>query len=412
MVTLSTVFATTLSAGAASSVPGVTKTSVTVGSLATLSGELASDFAPMIPGEKAYFDLINSQGGVYGRKINYAYSEDDGGNPGGDATIARQLIFGDHVFAVTGVATAFFSPQAFALTKTPTYGYNVSDNWNGSPYLFSAYGSVEDNFDGEPDYGFAAKTLKAKSVAVVAYNIAESNAACNDAVQGYQRFGIHVGYVDTNIAYGSSLTSDVQRMKAANVDFVLSCLDVTGNIAMTRAMDQYGIGNVNQLWLDGEDQSVVNQYSSIMQHVYFALQHVPLTSAMAHPSEFPGLALYIRTMNKYEPQYTGEELALEGWLNAELFVDGLKGAGPNPTQAKVVAADNKLTFTGDGITTPVVWKYAHTLATPPYCAAYVKVEGKKLLSVFAPGKEVFVCFNPKSNKPNAVNGGPDIPGGS
>jgi hypothetical protein len=188
---------------------------------------------------------------------------------------------------------------------------------------------------------------------------------------------------------------------------VLSCMDVTGNISMTRAMDQYGIGNVNQVWLDGEDQSVLNAYSSLMQHVYFLLQHVPFTAAQADPAKYPAMTLYIKEMNKYEPQDTYEELALEGWMSAELFVDGLKGAGPHPTQAKVVAADNKLDFTADGITTPVQWKDSHTGSPPPFCAAFVKTVGKKLLSVFAPGKQVFVCFNPSSKQPNPVTSGPD-----
>ena len=101
--------------GAASSTgsaPGVTATSITVGSISTQTGTLASNFSSMIQGERAYFDYVNAQGGVNGRKIDYKYQLDDGGNPTTFNQLANTLINQDHVFAVTGVATAFFSPNS------------------------------------------------------------------------------------------------------------------------------------------------------------------------------------------------------------------------------------------------------------------------------------------------------------
>jgi branched-chain amino acid transport system substrate-binding protein len=68
-------------AGAASSVnsaPGVTPTSITVGTISTQTGTLAANSSSLIYGEKAYFDYINAQGGVNGRKIDYRYALDDG----------------------------------------------------------------------------------------------------------------------------------------------------------------------------------------------------------------------------------------------------------------------------------------------------------------------------------------------
>ncbi len=78
-----------------------------------------------------------------GRKINYQYALDDGGNPTTFNQLANTLINQDHVFAVTGVATAFFSPSLFVQSGIPTYGYNVTGNWAGPPNLFAAGGSVQ-----------------------------------------------------------------------------------------------------------------------------------------------------------------------------------------------------------------------------------------------------------------------------
>ena len=69
-----------------------------------------------------------------------------------------------------------------------------------------------------------------------------------------------------------------------------------------------------------------------MQGVYFNIAHVPFT---APTSLYPGLKLYLTAMKKYEPKYVDDEVAIQGWESAALFVQGLKAAGNNPTQASV-----------------------------------------------------------------------------
>ncbi|HEV3368922.1 MAG TPA: ABC transporter substrate-binding protein, partial [Acidimicrobiales bacterium] len=133
------------SAGAATATPapGVTSNSITVGTISTQTGPISSNFSSLIYGEEGYFKYINAQGGINGRQINLKYTLDDGGNPSQFTQLANTLINQDHVFAVTGVATAFFSPNIFVESKTPTYGYNVTNNWAGPPNLFAAGGSVQ-----------------------------------------------------------------------------------------------------------------------------------------------------------------------------------------------------------------------------------------------------------------------------
>ena len=48
-------------------------------------------------------------------------------------------------------------------------------------------------------------------------------------------------------------------------------------------------------------------------------------------------------MKKYEPDYVDDEIAIQGWESAALFVQGVKMAGNNLTQANVIKEDNSLT---------------------------------------------------------------------
>ena len=154
-------------AAATSSAPGVTSNSITVGTISTQTGTLASNFSSLIYGERAYFDYINAQGGVNGRKIDYKYALDDGGNPTTFNQLANTLINQDHVFAVTGVATAFFSPNLFVESGIPTYGYNVTGNWQGPANLFAAGGSVEYYPAGAPEDAYVARKTNSLSIAFV-----------------------------------------------------------------------------------------------------------------------------------------------------------------------------------------------------------------------------------------------------
>ena len=322
--------ATSAACAAANKSPGVTATTISTGAMSTLTGPIASNFESLAPGIQAYYDYVNAHGGVDGRKIQLNYNTDDTGNPSQDTALEHTLVDQDHVFAVAGVATAFFTPTYFVQTCTPTFGYNVTANWNGPPNLFAAGGSVQDDAAGDPAWIYLAKQVqKTPSVGVLAYNIASSNASCNQAVSAFKDAGINVSYVDTSIGYGASVIPDAERMKAAGTNFILSCMDITGNISLARGVKQYGI-QAKQLWLDGNDQSTLNQYQDLMQGVYFNIQHVPFDAPLG---DYPGLAAYISAMKKYEPKWVYDEVASAG-----LAVGGLAGGRPEGGRSEPDAA--------------------------------------------------------------------------
>jgi ABC-type branched-subunit amino acid transport system substrate-binding protein len=381
----------------ASSQPGVTSKSITVGTISTQTGPISSNFSSLIYGEKAYFDYINASGGINGRKIDYKYELDDGGNPSQFTQLANTLINQDHVFAVTGVATAFFTPNIFVESKTPTYGYNVTGNWNGPDNLFAAGGSVQFYGAEGPEVAYVARAAKATKIALVAYGIASSAAACQAAGASLKSAGYNVVYSDYKVSYpGTTVATDVQRMKQAGANMVVSCMDVQGNVTMARAIKQYGL-KTSQLWFNGNDIQTLNANQSLMQGIYFDIAHVPFSASQ---SEYPGLALYLKEMNKYEPKYAQDEVAIQGWESASLVAAGVKAAGKNLTQANVIAQDNKLTtFTAGGLTTPTNWATAgHAGHAPPYCDAYIQVKGDKYVPALNKGKSVFVCFGSTNAK--------------
>jgi ABC-type branched-subunit amino acid transport system substrate-binding protein len=81
------------------SAPGITATSILIGSHQPLTGPAAPGYSEIAPASAAYFDYVNAHGGVYGRKIVYKYL-DDGYNPTNTTTVVHQLVLQDNVFAL------------------------------------------------------------------------------------------------------------------------------------------------------------------------------------------------------------------------------------------------------------------------------------------------------------------------
>jgi hypothetical protein len=105
-------------------------------------------------------------------------------------------------------------------------------------------------------------------------------------------------------------------------------------------------------------------------------------------------------MKKYAPKYEFDEVAIQGWESAALFVQGVKMAGNNLTQQAVINADNSITaFTAGDLIAPVNWKDAgHSGHAPPYCSAFIKVVGNQYVPTLNKGKNTIVCF--QSINPN------------
>jgi ABC-type branched-subunit amino acid transport system substrate-binding protein len=87
------------SAALTASAPGITPTTITVGSHQPLTGPAAPGYSEIAPASNAYFQYVNAHGGIYGRKIVYKYL-DDGYDPTKTASVVRQLVLQNGVFAI------------------------------------------------------------------------------------------------------------------------------------------------------------------------------------------------------------------------------------------------------------------------------------------------------------------------
>ncbi len=395
---------------------GVSAHSIVVGGIASLTGPLPADFAPIFDGVHAYLNMVNASGGVNGRKIDFAYGLDDGSNSQQDATQARSLVEADHVFAVVGVGTPSFSGASYlAANDVPTFGYDVNPEWSDGSSLFGSEGSYIDFEHPGPEPAFLAEELKAKRVGIVAYNVTQSSQGCIGIANEMHKFHIPVVFEDLSIAPPAiDLSSDVNRMRQAKVDFVASCLDLAGNLVLSRTLHASGMGSVAQYWLDGYDEQVVKQDSALMNGVYLLIGHVPFESGELQPSKYPEMALYLKELAKYFPHDQPSEASLAGWVSATMFVDGLRKIGRDVTRTRLINAINSFSsYTAHGMVAPIDWRYEHHELGPVDCNVFLRVHDGSFEAIFGSRRTVFTCFKypqPSSRKVVVVPPPADIPG--
>jgi len=125
-----------------SSAPGVTSDSITFGTHQPLTGPAAPGYSEIAPASQAFFDYLNAQGGIYGRKIHLTIKNDEY-NPSQTVTVVHELVLNDNVFGifeglgtpthtkVVGFLNSSKVPDMFVASGCPCW-----DNGTAQPYTF------------------------------------------------------------------------------------------------------------------------------------------------------------------------------------------------------------------------------------------------------------------------------------
>jgi branched-chain amino acid transport system substrate-binding protein len=166
--------------GAEHATPGVTAKQITIGGTFPLTG-VASLYKTIPAAEKAYFDYVNSKGGVNGRKINFLV-RDDSYDSTKTVPLAQQLVEQDHVFAIfgsLGTVPTLSTWNYLNSHKVPQVGVATGDSYWGFCAFKSCDGGKKPWTIGfQPDYPgegklygrYLAKNMPSAKVGVLFQN--------------------------------------------------------------------------------------------------------------------------------------------------------------------------------------------------------------------------------------------------
>ncbi|NUR74340.1 MAG: ABC transporter substrate-binding protein [Hamadaea sp.] len=336
--------------GGKAAVPGVTDTEIVIGTHMPLTGPASAGYSKIAPASKAYFDFVNANGGVNGRKITYKVM-DDGYNPANTQQVVRQLVLQDKVFAVlNGLGTPTHS-GVLDFLKT-----------NRVPDLFVASGSRSwdqpDKYPGtfgfNPDYTVEGKILanyvKTNLAGQKVCFLGQSDDFGTDSLAGVEQVLGKDGVTakDTYVVTNTNVGPQIGKFKAAGCQVVV--------LATVPGFTALALGTAARL--SYKPQFVVSNVGGDLPTLAKLLGDAKgltegLLGANYLPLMFDANDPWIQLFQKVNKDYNGgaefDGNVIYGMSVAYLFVQVLLAAGKDLSRDSLIAAVEKGGYTGPGL---------------------------------------------------------------
>lgn len=374
--------------------PGVSDTEIRVGGVLTdTMNPTGVSYGPAFDAVEAYFEYINeTEGGVYGRELVLASKRDD--QLANNRSEALGLLSQDDVFAALPMATSLFTgAQLYEEEGIPLFGWDINaefgseNNTPGPPNFFGAQGSyICFTCAAASVTSWLPKRLGLKNVGILAYNVPQSTDCALGAKNSFEKFKTaKVAFDDESLAFGNpDFSPQVAQMVDEKVDYVVACIDFNGVINLRKEMLRQGL-EAAMVLPNAYEHETIKENERFLNGLYVGTLFAPLETRPRPPA----VKLFQKWMKRTEGEVT--ENAIVGWINADLFVTGLKAAGPDFTRQKVINAINQITdYTANGFVPPIDWTTAHE--DDQDCTALVKIVDGKFKPVFGKPGKPFLCF--------------------
>ena len=201
--------------------PGVTATEIHVGSITSKTNPIGGDNGLLNDGIKAYFDVVNAKGGVWGRKLKLTSERDD--QTGNNLTETEALLSQDNVYAVFEAVELFTGAKKLAAAGIPTFGWNENAEWAGPKNFFPNVRpicfSTKCSSIGRA-LPWIVKQVGAHKVALIGYSVPQSADSVKTSADEIRKFAkdidAQVVYQDTSLSFGQTdFSAQVAQMKQA-----------------------------------------------------------------------------------------------------------------------------------------------------------------------------------------------------
>lgn len=381
---------------------GVTDSEIRVTVITSATNPLGGRYEEFGDGVRAYFEMVNSEGGIYGRRLTIAKSRDD--QLANNQAEVQGAIAEDNAFAVMIATLLFTGAGDLEAERVPTFGWNINPEWTGPDNFFPNLGALCFGCTGKI-VPWLAKELGKTKVGVIGYGTSAQSKLCAEGnKKSFELYGEEAGaelvFFDDTVSFGvTDLSAQVAQMKSAGVDFVTTCMDQNAVLTLAQEMRKQGLDVVEHM-PQGYDASYVADNADVLEGNYV----VPQFTAFEHEPQPETMQQFLEWMNEIGAEPV--ELAMQGWIAAHQFHTGLKLAGPEFDREKVISALNQVTdYTADGMIVPIDWTRQHKEPKDSVenrgslsCANFVKIEGGEFVSVFAEDGKPWVCFDARSEE--------------
>jgi branched-chain amino acid transport system substrate-binding protein len=330
------------------SAPGITASQILLGSHQPLTGPAAPGYDEIAPASAAYFSYVNAHGGVDGRKIVYKYLN-DGYDPTTTASVVRQLVLQDNVYAMfdgLGTPTHLAAVKFLNSEKVPdVFVASGCECWNDP-------GPEPETFGWQIDYVREGKILgqyvkqhfAGKKVAFFYQN----DEFGQDGVKGLEdelpasTIVSKQSYVDTNV----NIAPQVAALRASGAQVVIS-FSIPAFTALLK-LNTLKLGfNPTLVVSDvGSDPITLSGLlESFAKQGGATVNGNALTNGIITDEYLPALSpsdswyvLFKKVHDQYDAKAPLDGNVFFGMAVAYTFVQAMLKAGRNPTRASLLSA--------------------------------------------------------------------------
>ena len=364
--------------------PGITPTTIRIGMFGPLSGPSMAYGFDVVNAARMYFDKINREGGIHGRRIEVVV-EDDRCTANDVVAAVKKLVEQDRVFLLNGgscSAPVVAARDYVVRSGVPWVMLNASGDgalYPPQPNIFGAL-SISQRAVGGSTIEFATRQLSAKRIGYInhddAYGAWNLEAARFQAAQNGAE--LVVESINPNIA---DVTAPVLKLRAAGVDAIV--------IATYARPAQLILKKAQELGVNKPIVIAVNAIASLKQLVENvgsreAFRNVYIQELLAAA---PGSERLAWVYDLYRQSYP--DLANKpdhpqvympyGIAPAMVIVRALQAAGPEPTRAKVIAAIEQLNFDSGVMAGPIA--FSPTERAGQKASIYFRFDGQTMTPV-------------------------------
>lgn len=317
---------------ASAQVQGVTKDTIKIGMHNSLTGPIAVFGLTYERVARMLIDKANAQGGINGRKIELI-TEDDRGDPGGGVAAVTKLIDRDKVFLVLGGAYTPVTLAAFprVVERDLIYWSPASS----TPALTKPFKKL--TFQAQlplDDHALAVVTLaasmKPKKIGFIGENNEYGKVTHDASVEALEKKRLKIEVDESIEPNASSAAAQISKFKAAGVDVIIHGGTPRALAFIIREIYKQGVKAPLISFGGGSSASIFELVEGEAPIEYYAVS--PLACQLTEPCA----AEFNKAWKEKFPNDPPLVWTAQGYAAMQMFLEGLRRAGPDLTSAKVI----------------------------------------------------------------------------
>ncbi len=345
---------------------------IRVGTQVATGPLVGEQFIDFVPGVRARLELENAAGGIGGRTFSIVEREAQL-DPTAVTQNATELTEQENVSALLSADPAQPAAAQYLNEQgVPVIGFAINQVWGQFDNMTGYGGDTFPDVYAPPApsslFQLAVEELGATHLGSFGFIQSEESMASAENVGTSWTLsgGAQATTYEANFG-ATDFTADAQRMLEDGVDAIAGSITRDSFIQLVLAARQAGVDVKFAQTPTGYEETTLEQNGDDLAGVYLGNPFAPFEL------ELPAHQEFLDAMAEFAPERPPrQQLAMIGWLSADLLIESINAAGGCPSRAAILEGMAAVEgYDGDGLLVP--WDVGPGQGTPQLCGWALRV---------------------------------------